>query len=196
MIYQIGDSITIEELTDTPLKESQRIIFDSSQYKEDPFKYYQKHFQTKKITHPSLGEIYFGRKGNKETKTKGPKKYQALLCIIDRLIMTGYCNGKMESPKHPRNDSIVGFYIIENEVEYDTIPLRIKITICVDSQGNKYYLFNTKKINESLPMSPVDRSEKNVYQVEQAINIITESQEKVNLDLKELNEKLEKYFEE
>ena len=211
-IYKVGDFIEVEELgpveqepKQTPngqqeqpeqIKESEEIVIDSNRFKGQEIKYYQQNLQKKTVHNPVIGDVYLGKEGRDETKVKGPKKYMSILCYIDKLIETGECDGKIEPPKHPRNDSITGFYIIYNDVIYDEVKLRVKITICIRSNGFKYYLFNAK-MNEDLPMSTADRNINSVCRVEQVHDIIINDKKKnVNLSIKDLNEVLQKYIEE
>ena len=117
------------------------IVIDSSLHKGEEARYYQENLQGKTVTHPVLGDIYLGKKGRRETIYKSPSKYMGILCYIDKIIQGGYSNGEVDEPRHPRKDSVTGFYYIYDEVLYDGVPLGVTVEICEDSKGRKYYMF-------------------------------------------------------
>ena len=194
MEYKIGDNIIIKELFNESADNDGYIEIDSSKFKGRELKYYQNNLQGKKVNNSVLGEIYLGSKGRGETYKKAPKQYLAVVCFIDKIIETAYCNNIMEDPNHPRNDSFYGFYKLYNEVLFDGKPLGVTVTIGCASDGFKYYLFNAytnessvvhidlipkkdiqiyRTLKSCLPIHPTDNSNNlKGYQVEQTSNNI------------------------
>ena len=196
--YKIGDNIIIKELNKPSLNEDQGIIVNSNQY-ANPLKFYQKNLQGKTVNHSILGNIYLGAKGRKETRFRSNSKYLAVICVIDKIIETGYSNGHPEQLDHTRSDDIQNFYSIFNEVTFGDKSLGITVIIAEDSLNKKYYMFRSYK-NESLlgTLAGVSQNEKLCLLQEASNNIIQPKPENVtSYDLfNTLNEQLQKFIEE
>lgn len=173
--FKVGDFIEVEELEEINLNENEGIVIDSSKFQGNELRYCQQNLQGKIVKHPILGDILLNRKGRVETYFRSPKPYLAIICFIDKIIETGYCNGVPEDLEYKRSSgTIFQFYRIHNVVTYDNKEVSVSVLIAEDIKGKKYYMFKADQVQENL-MSNEQEFNNEPNRLHQVTNIITES---------------------
>lgn len=108
---------------------------------------YKQHLAGTTVIHPVIGEINITGTAFKETRHFIGKKYICIILKIKEIIETAKTDGILKPPNKFRKDNANGFYYLTNTIKTPDKIIGIFITILVDNQGNRYYMFtfNDKK---------------------------------------------------
>jgi len=107
-------------------------------------KYFKENLKGTSIEHPEIGEIKFHYSVICETLGKGKLKFALMFPKLPEIIKTGKYI-RIETPVHDRNDHIVKFYILENNVRIADTTGKYEFVIAEDDNGNKFYVIRDIK---------------------------------------------------
>lgn len=115
---------------------------DIKALREKAINYYKTNLQGKTVHHPTLGEVLFSRKGIKKFNNSSADENKIkMMPALEKIIKTGKYEGK-EKPIHQRNDGIVLFHRVSQNVNMGGKSFKVSVLVGEDAAGNKFYNLN------------------------------------------------------
>jgi hypothetical protein len=120
------------------LPENKLENFDNiKRFRKIATKYYQNHIQGKVVNHKELGEIKFTKTGRREVLSRTTHN-AVLFPKLPELIETAEYI-RTEIPNHDRNDGIITFHFLANEVKIGENIYKYEFLIAEDAFGKRFY---------------------------------------------------------
>lgn len=114
------------------------------------------------VIHPVIGEINITGTAFKETRHFIGKRYIGIILKLKEIIETSACSGKLNPPNKVRQDGAIGFYYLTNDIKLPNKIIGICVTILVDKQGNRYYMFTFSNVKKDESYNPCRGAELNL----------------------------------
>ena len=177
-----GSSSFYNEVTKTIELKGDELGSTDEEIRENGLKYFKENYQGEKFNNPELKGVLFSNPGIKKfyTNSADIHKIKAIPALKD-IIEKGKYQGS-EDLAHPRQDGIIKFHRINHDVSIDGHKENMSVLIGEDKNGNKFYNLN----HRTYTAENSSRGERaiGVADEEFSINIITDSKEDFNPDIK------------
>lgn len=154
---------------------------DTNDLRRKAYKFFKDNLQGKYAEHPVLGKIKFIRRGiDKVKSTSADIDKLKLVPKIKEIIETSQYL-RSEDANKPREDNIVKFHYLSNNITFEGKPLNVFVSIAEDNEGNFFYNINKDKNQPSQDNAVQMRSGEGRKVDNSTVNLnITPSAEDVN----------------